>query len=77
MVVAARMESVLGSQDAHHQFSSFEVTCVPGPKPNVERPRARRIMVSKCSSAAVVEGEEDSSTDRDVDDEGVGRGAGR
>ncbi len=39
---------------------------MPDPKPKVERPRARRMMVSKCSSAAVVEGEEDS-TDREVE----------
>lgn len=41
-------------------------------------PKARRIMVSKCSNAAVVEGDEiEDSTDKDVLLEGVGSGEGR
>lgn len=41
-------------------------------KPNVERPRALRTMVSKCSRAAVVAG--DDSTDKDVAVDGSGGG---
>lgn len=77
MVVAAKIESVFGSL-LHHQVPSLEFSpaFVPGPKPKVERPRARRIMVSKCSSAAVVDGDDDS-TDKEVELDVVGSGAGR
>lgn len=41
-------------------------------KPNVDRPSALRTMVSKCSRAAVVAG--DDSTDKDVAVDGSGGG---
>ena len=47
------------------------------PMPNVERPRARRMMLSNCSSAAVVAGEvwaAADSTDNAVAEEGIGVG---
>jgi hypothetical protein len=43
--------------------------------PNVERPRARRMRLSKCSRAAVVAGEVVAdSTDRAVAVDGIGGG---
>ena len=42
--------------------------------PNVERPRARLMILSKCSNAAVVTGDSAGSADMSVAVEGMGGG---
>lgn len=64
MVIDAMTSSVLGRYQGVVE-SGFG-------RPKVERPRALRTIVSKCSSAAVVAGED--STDKDVAVDGSGGG---